>query len=210
MRHVLILGAAGQIAQWVVRLLADRNDVHMTLLVRDARKLRLVPRHARVVEGDVIDAQALASAMQGQDIVVASLAGPVDEQAARYVAAMQAAGVSRLVAINSLGIYDEVPGAFGEWNRREIGAYLPPYRKAADIIEASSLNYTIIRAAWLQDEDEIDYATTAKGELFGGTEVSRKSVAAAVVAIIEDPSRWSRANIGLHKPGTLGPKPSFM
>ncbi len=210
MKNVLILGAAGQIAQWAVRLLANRDDVQMTLFVRDAKKLSDLPRNARVIEGDAMDADALATAVQGQDVVYANLAGDVDEQADRYVAAMEVAGVKRLVAINSLGIYDEVPGAFGEWNRKEIGAYLPPYRRAADIIEASSLDYTVIRAAWLQDEDEIDYATTAKGEPFEGTEVSRKSVAAAVVAIVEDPSRWSRANIGLHKPGTAGSKPSFM
>jgi len=210
MKNVLILGAAGQIAQWAVRLLANRDDVQMTLFVRDSKKLKRVPRNARVIEGDVMDADALATAIQNQDVVYANLAGDVDEQADRYVAAMEAAEVKRLVAINSLGIYDEVPGAFGEWNRKEIGAYLPPYRRAADTIEASSLDYTVIRAAWLQDEDEIDYATTARGEPFEGTEVSRKSVAAAVVAIVEEPSRWSRANIGLHKPGTAGSKPAFM
>lgn len=210
MKNVLILGAAGQIAQWAVRLLANRDDVQMTLFVRDATKLSDVPRNARVVEGDVMAADVLSAAMQGQDVVYANLAGDVDQQAARYVAAMEAAGVKRLVAINSLGIYDEVPGAFGEWNRKEIGAYLPPYRRAADIIEASSLDYTVIRAAWLQDEDEIDYATTAKSEPFEGTEISRKSVAAAVVAIVEDPSRWSKANIGLHKPDTNGSKPGFV
>ena len=210
MKNVLILGAAGQIAQWVVRLLANREDVQMTLFVRDANKLSDVPHNARVIEGDVMDADVLSVAMQGQDLVYANLAGDVDKQADRYVAAMEAAGVKRLVAINSLGIYEEVPGAFGEWNRKEIGAYLSPYRRAADTIEASSLDYTVIRAAWLQDEDEIDYATTAKSEPFEGTEVSRKSVAAAVMAIVEDPSRWSRANIGLHKPGTAGSKPAFI
>lgn len=210
MKNVLILGAAGQIAQLAVRLLATRDDVQMTLFVRDSKKLGEVPPNARVIESDVMDADVLASALQGQDVVYANLAGDVDVQAHRYVAAMQAAGVKRLVAINSLGIYDEVPGAFGEWNRKEIGAYLPPYRRAADIIEASSLDYTVIRAAWLQDEDEIDYATTAKGEPFEGTEVSRKSVAAAVVAIVENSSRWSKANIGLHKPGSAGSKPAFM
>ncbi len=58
--------------------------------------------------------------------------------------------------------------------------------------------------------DSTDYATTAKSDPFEGTEISRKSVAAAVVAIVEDPSRWSKANIGLHKPGTAGSKPAFM
>ena len=72
--------------------------------------------------------------------------------------------MKRLLFVASLGIYDEVPGKFGEWNRHEIGAYLPPFRRAADAIEASGLDYTILRPAWLTDEDEVDYETTERNE----------------------------------------------
>ncbi|MBP5988786.1 MAG: SDR family oxidoreductase [Piscinibacter sp.] len=210
MTNLLILGAAGQIAQWAVRLLAQRDDVRLTLFVRDAAKLGGIPPNAVVVEGDATDLQALQAAMHGQDMVYANLFGEMDVHAANIVAAMESTGVKRVVFVSSLGIYDEVPGAFGEWNRREIGSYLPPYRRAADILEASGLDYTVLRPAWLQDQDEINYATTSKGAPFQGTEVSRKSVAAVVVAIVDDPQRWSRANIGIHKPGTDGDKPAFI
>lgn len=93
---------------------------------------------------------------------------------------------------------------------RQIGAYLPPFRRAADVIEASNLDYTILRPAWLSDEDEVDYETTGRNDLFKGTEVSRKSVAALVLEIIETPAFASRANLGVNKPGTDGEKPSFM
>lgn len=53
-------------------------------------------------------------------------------------------------------------------------------------------------------------AFTARNEPFQGTEVSRKSVAALVVKIIDEPDRFSRQNLGVHKPGTDGDKPSFM
>jgi hypothetical protein len=56
------------------------------------------------------------------------------------VEATDKARVKRLIFVASLGIYDEVPGKFGEWNRRQIGAYLPPFRKAAYAIEASGLD----------------------------------------------------------------------
>lgn len=211
MRNILILGASGQITRWAIRLLANRDDVFMTLFLRRATNLQIaVPGNARVVEGDVFDIEKLRSAVQGQDIVYANLSGEVDQQAARIVEAMESAGVRRLVFVNSLGIYDEVPGRFGEWNRKEIGTYLPPYRRAAGIIESSGLDYTILRAAWLQDEDEVHYEITSKEDPFHGTEVSRKSVAAVVVAIIEQPDRWSHANIGVNKPGSDGDKPGFM
>lgn len=211
MTKVLILGASGQIARWAVQMFGEHPDVEQTLLVRDAQKLKGdVPANARVVVGDVLDAELLATSMQGQDVVYANLAGDVDTQTEHILQAMKKTGVKRLIFVNSLGIYDEVPGQFGEWNRREIGSYLPPYRRSADLIEASDTNYTILRAAWLQDEDEVSYETTSRSQPFKGTEVSRKSVAALAVDAALHPQKWARANVGVSKPGTEGDKPSFV
>ena len=66
-----------------------------------------------------------------------------------------------------------------------------------------------MRPAWLTDADEISYEITRKGEPFKGTEVSRKSVAALVTSIATSPGQWSRANLGVNKPGTDGDKPGF-
>ena len=211
MTKVLILGATGQIARWAVQMLGEHSDVEQTLLVRAPKKLRGdEPANAKVVIGEVLDKKLLATTMQGQDVVYANLAGDVDTQTEHILAAMQKAGVKRLIFVNSLGIYDEVPGQFGEWNRREIGSYLPPYRRSADLIEASDADYTILRAAWLQDEDDVSYETTGRNEPFKGTEVSRKSVAALAVDTILHPDQLVRANVGVNKPGSEGDKPSFM
>ena len=149
MRNMLILGASGQIAQWVVKGLAGQGDIRQTLLLRDPKKLSgREPANARVVIGSVLDKPLLKEAMAGQDTVYANLSGDnLDKQAQAVIAAMQAAGVKRLVFVLSLGIYDEVPGKFGEWNRGIIGEELKPYRWAADAIEASGLDYTILRPA---------------------------------------------------------------
>jgi uncharacterized protein YbjT (DUF2867 family) len=210
MTKVLVLGAGGQIARWAVPMLADQ-DAELTLLVRDAGKLADPPPAARVVEGDVLDPEQLDPAVRGQDVVYANLAGgDLDVQAARIVESMTAAGVQRLIFISALGIYDEVPGAFGEWNRAQAGSLLGPYRAAADTVEASRLDYTILRPAWLTNADEVCYEVTRKGEPFKGTEVSRKSVAALVTDIATSPGLWSRANLGVNKPGTDGDRPSFI
>jgi uncharacterized protein YbjT (DUF2867 family) len=211
MSKVLILGASGQIARWVIRMLADAKDLELTLFLRHKRKLQgAVPSNAHVIVGNVLDDKKLTAAMTGQKIVYANLTGEdIDQQAEHVIAAMQAARVKRLIFITSLGIYDEVPGKFGAWNQRQIGAYLPPFRRAADAIEASGLDYTVLRPAWLQDEDEVAYETTEKGEMFKGTEVSRKSVADLIVKIIRSPTLHSKRNLGVDKPGTDGNKPSF-
>jgi uncharacterized protein YbjT (DUF2867 family) len=211
MTKVLVLGAGGQIARWAIDMLAKRKDIALTLMLRDASKLhRPAATNAHVIEGDVLDSKLLDDAMAGQDVVYANLAGDVDVQAGNIVRSMKTSGVERLIFITALGIYDEVPEKFGKWNQKEIGQYLGPYRKAADLIEASGLSYTILRPAWLTDADEVDYETTERNEPFRGTEVSRKSVAALVVELIGSPTSSARRNLGVNKPNTDGDKPSFM
>lgn len=209
-RNVLILGASGQIARHVIDLLRDQDKIRLTLFVRNTRKLHRKPAAARVIEADVLDQVALAGAVAGQDLVYANLTGDdIDEQARAVITAMSGAGVKRLIFVTSLGIYDELPGKFQTWNKAMIGEELKPFRRAADAIEASGLDYTILRPAWLTDEDEVDYETTAKGETFNGTEVSRRSVADLIAKTLITPTLHMRANLGVNKPNTDGDKPSF-
>lgn len=126
MIKVAVLGAGGQIARHAVEMFADETDIEQTLFLRDAGRLAAVPNNARVLEGDVLDRERLADAIHGQDVVYANLAGDVDIQAERIVATMGAQGVQQLIFVTALGIYDEVPGAFGEWNRSQIGTMLKP------------------------------------------------------------------------------------
>jgi uncharacterized protein YbjT (DUF2867 family) len=113
--------------------------------------------------------------------------------AGAIVEAMNATGVRRLIFISSMGIYDEVPG-------EKSGSILDPYRKSAALIEASDLDYTILRPAWFTDANEIDYRTTQKGEPFRGSVVSRKSVAALVVKLAQSPHLEVRRSLGVSKP----------
>lgn len=210
-RKALILGAGGQIARWVIEMLGNGRSIELTLFLRHPNKLKDAPENARILRGDVLNAAQLSQAVSGQHIVYANLSGDdIDKQAKSIVDAMSAAGVERLIFVASLGIYDEVPGKFGAWNRRQIAAYLPPFRRAADIIEASGLDYTILRPAWLTDKDEIAYETTTRHEPFKGTEVSRKSVAALIAKVIASPTLDARANLGVNKPHTDGEKPAFL
>lgn len=207
MTNVLVLGASGRIARFAIPMLAEQGDT-LTLFARSASKVD-APDGARVLEGDVLDADALRAALEGQDVVYANLGGEISAQAETLVAQMDAADVKRLIFIVSLGIYDELPEPFQTWNSQMIGEALQDYRRAADIIEASDLDCTIIRPAWLTDHDETDYELTQRDEQFRGTEVSRQAVAAFVASVVADPATHSRANVGIAKPGTDGDKPAW-
>jgi uncharacterized protein YbjT (DUF2867 family) len=193
--NVLILGANGQVARLAIDLFLKETDAQLTLYLRNSSRLRNIDSNrARVIEGDVLDVEKLKEAMIGQDVAYANLAGNLEQMAKNIVEAMDATGVKRLIWISSMGIYDEVPG-------EKYGNILDPYRKSAEIIEASDLDYTILRPAWFTNKDEIDYETTQKGEPFKGSVVSRKSVAELVVKLAESPELEVRRSLGVNYGG---------
>jgi uncharacterized protein YbjT (DUF2867 family) len=192
--NVLILGANGSIARIAIDLFLKETDAQLTLYLRNPDRLgNIDSNRVRVIEGDVLDMEKLKEAMVGQDVVYANLAGNLEQMAKNIVEAMDATGVKRLIFISSMGIYDEVPG-------EKYGSILDPYRKAAEIIEASNLDFTILRPAWFTNKDEIDYETTQKGEPFKGSVVSRKSVAHLVVKLAVSPELEVRRSLGVNKP----------
>lgn len=212
MARITIIGASGQVATQAIDLFLNDTDDALTLVARHTQNLQDLPSNrVKVIEADATDEGAMKQAVKGADeVFVASAGENLGQQAETIIDAMKAENVSRLVFVTTLGIYDEVPGKFGEWNNKMIGPYLPPYQAAAKAIESSGLDYTILRPAWLTNKDEIDFETTQKGEPFKGTEVSRRSVADVAVQIAQDPSKYSKESIGVNKPGTDGDKPAWM
>lgn len=212
MTKIAILGAAGQIAQLVEPMLLKKTDVDMVLYLRHPNKLHQVDEsREEIIKGDASNFNELKAALAGVDLVYANLAGSnIEDQAETVVKAMDANGIKRLIWVSSLGIYDEVSGKFGEWNKNILGSYLTTYRTAADKITESDLDYTIIRPAWLTNKDEVNYERTVGAQTsFKGTEVSRLSVADYIVNIIKNPEEDFKSNVGLDKPGTDGDKPAW-
>ena len=82
-------------------------------------------------------------------------------------------------------------------------------RRAAKIIEESTVNYTILRTAYMTNNPEIDYELTEKGEPYKGTIISRASIADLIVRISKDTSLHNYASLGISKPGTDGDRPMY-
>ncbi|MDK8640769.1 SDR family oxidoreductase [Niallia taxi] len=211
MKKVLILGENGQIARLVSEMLLKEENVQVTHYLRNSRRLEISDSsREQIVEGNVLDVKMLTKAMKDQDVVYSNIGSPnIANKTKSIVEAMEAAGVNRGIFISALGIYDEVPGKFGEWNKKMCGSSLPDFRRAANIIESSSLGYTILRGAWFTNKNEVDYELTQKNELFKGTEISRKSLASLVVKLTLSPELEVRRSIGVSKPNTEGDKPAF-
>ena len=154
MTTIAVLGANGRIARIAEDMLLAHDDIELTLFIHTEDELgadiKDNPR-VTVVKGDAKNPDDVLNAINGADEVYANLAATQDSSAdiipmaKAVVDMMDKAGIKRLVWISSLGIYNEVPGEFGAWNANILGDYLVNYRKAVDVIEASDLDYTIIR-----------------------------------------------------------------
>ncbi len=192
MKKVIILGAVGNIAKQVIDILVKKDEISLTLFLRNASRLKGKDiSTCRIVEGDVMDFKKLKEAVAGHDMVYVNLAGDLESMAKNIVKAMQETGTKKIVFISSIGIYDE-----------PIKSVLIPYRKAADVIESSGLEYTILRPTWFTSVNEVDYETTRKGESEKGSVISQKSLATLISKIIESPEKYAGENLGVNKPNS--------
>ncbi|PWG00391.1 NAD(P)H-binding protein [Levilactobacillus bambusae] len=208
--NLLILGANGQIAQIIEhRILTEDQfkDVNLTLFLRDRSRLSQLDNNPRVtlIEGDLKDAAVVQSAMANQQMVLLATVDtdPKNTLTKNVITGMQQAKVDRLLAASSIGIYGEEPNPqFHSWNQTTLSGALKPMRQAAELIENSGLTYTIMRFAWLNDRDQIQYQVTKRGEKFAGGSGSRQSMADAALKIIADPALGADDVIGIADPET--------
>lgn len=212
--RILILGAAGQIARMLTNELRKKTDYTMVLYARNAHQRLIAKEDSRefIFEGDFKNKNRLIKAMEDVDLVYINDMG--DEKSTQtIVEAMHASKVRRVIAASVLGIYDEVPGAFGEWNKSMIGgtSRMLSQIKSARILEDSNLNYTLLRLTWLYNQaGNTNYMITEKGQPFIGAQVTREAVVQLVFDIIEEKSdKYLQASLGVSEPDTDWAKPSF-
>lgn len=203
---IVILGAAGQISRMLTDNLRRETDHEIVLFARNAERRLEIEDSGRetLIDGDFNDTQALEAAISGADIVY--LNEMADETGTEnIIRVMENSGVKRLVAASVLDIYGDVAGEFGRWNDQMIGdlPVMQVYKEKAESVEASDLDYTLLRLTWLYNEPGNEaYSTTDKGEPFVGAQVTRNAVARMVIDIIEDPSKYSRESPGVYEPGS--------
>ena len=197
-KRILIIGATGSIGSKLRNTLLSKTDYILTLFSTSANRIKINPQREVAIKGDVNNKNDLTKAIQNQDVVFAALSGSLGTMAKNIVQVMEQSPTRRLIFISSMGIYNEIPRSIGGGNLKE-NSMLRPYREAADVIEASSLDYTIIRPGWF-DEGSDNYEITRKGEQFKGHDVSRQAIANLVLKLIQENGFGVRESLGINRP----------
>lgn len=157
MKNVLIIGATGFIGAEVRRLLLEESDHQITLFARHADRINnLNDKREQIIVGDILKKEELAKAIKGQDVVVWAAAGAVDRLTQPVIKAMTEHKINRLIHMNAMGIYNEVPASVGLQYNLDNWPAIRASRRGADMVKESPLNYTIIRGAWFDDSGD-DY-----------------------------------------------------
>ena len=198
---VAIIGATGSIGRTVTGYLLNHSEGELVLISRNASSLALDDSRREVaVDLDAADAEILAGALAGVDAVFVAVSGALVQIAHSVTVAMGKVGIRRLIFISSMGIYDEIPVKIGADGNLARNPMLRSYRDAADIVEASGLDTTVIRPGWFDDgSDDSDYQVTSRDEPFGGHDVSRVSIANLVFHLLYKPNFGIGESLGINR-----------
>jgi len=202
--HLALYGATGKSGSRILsELLTRRHQV--TAIVRDPA--RLSPRPGlTVVEGDVVSTEAIASKIAGTEVVVSAYAPPQDDTdqllpvTERFIAAVQQAGVARLIVVGGAASLEVAPGVTLLASGHLPAQWLPiatSHAKALDLLKQSPINWTYFSpAAFFEPGARTGKFRIGKDELIANEQhesrISMEDYAIALVDELESP-RHERA-----------------
>jgi putative NADH-flavin reductase len=167
---------------------AMRRGHQVTAFARRPDALAEVTGLATVVEGDARDPADAAKAVAGQDAVIMTVSARDESGASTAIAravveSMAAEGVRRLVATSAYGMVATRPYVLAAVVRRAFHSVFADQADADQVIEASGLDWTILRATRLTSRPAPTGPARLSDELFtkGPYSLTRRAYAAALV-----------------------------
>lgn len=197
---ITVFGATGGTGLEVVRQAAAAG-YEVTAVVRDPARLAPVPGLA-VVRADVMDPASIAPALAGADAVVSALGNREIRRPstvcsggiASIIEAMKGAGVHRLAVVSASGmVTDDVDEFLTRYVAKPILQRVLAYnfadlRRMEEIVQASALDWTIVRPSRLLDGPRGEYRVQIGRNLPRGYSTRRADVADYILRSLDDRS----------------------
>lgn len=198
MKNILLLGATGTAGSALTKKLLTDTDCHLTLFARHAKDMYSDTERITVINGNANNIKELKAAVQGQDVIYCAISGDALPQIAEnIVSTMEESGVKRLIFMGAVGIYNEIPDEIDGKDNLDNEPAQIPNRKAVDIVEASNLNYTILRPGYLRNGNEDDFVLTVKGEAAKGYITPIPALVKFAMQLIMDDTLYLRESVSI-------------
>lgn len=200
--RLFILGATGGIGRELVDQALKRHH-RVTAFVRTPQKLGVPREGLMVIQGHVLDSEAIAAALAGHDAVLSALGPPgpgrttiTSDGARAAVAAMIAEGVNRLLIVGVALLFEDA-GIFASVLRGTLLRNVArDSAKMERIVKANPLDWTIVRPPRLTNGPRTEHYGVADDHLppgAGGTAtLSRADVAHFMLDEVEQSAHVRR------------------
>ncbi len=191
--NILIFGATGPSGLEIVKQALEAG-YQVTAFVRDPSKVTTLPAGVRTAVGDVLDASSVAAAVLGHDVVISTLGNgnqlknpPCAAGIRNIIAAMEANGVTRLIALSAYGTADSRHGFYGWVLNTLMKEKQRDKEEMERSIASSSLDWTIVRPPVLTMGPRTGRVRGALGIVLRGyPKISRADQAAWMLAEIDE------------------------
>jgi putative NADH-flavin reductase len=189
--RITVFGATGRMGHLLVRQALDAGHA-VTAYARNPERLHIDHPNLSVLAGQLDNDEAVLAAVQGADAVVEGV-GAVSDGTRRIIAAMDTSGAQRLVAVSTCSVPDphDLPDAKFKALVQVVKTVAPAsyreVRRAAEIVRASGLDWTLVRVAKLNDKNA---AGQVKAGYYGhgvvGLSITRADMAAFLLGQVAD------------------------
>lgn len=192
--NIAVLGATGKFGRMFISKLLSIPDYQITAISKSAGNIYENSHRVTAKSMDATIQKDLKKTLENQDIVFCAVSGPDQVAIARNLVELK---VKRLIFMSFVGIYNELPQGNGDEFNMDNESEQRIHRNAVDIIENSSLDYTILRLGYIVYQNEEDYVITKKGEPAKGYVSNAKSIEKITLDIIQNPKLYSCESISV-------------
>ena len=199
---LIVFGATGKTGQHVWQNALDQG-YDVTVFARSAHRIERTAG-LRVVQGDVMDTTAVTDAVAGSDAVIVALGSKnlrdrttLATGTRNVVDGMTRHGVERLVVLSAAGVgesWGQVPLLARVMFSTLLRNILADHTAQEAVVEASSIDWTIVRAAILHDGPAANNVTATNTGRMG--RIARADLAAFLVQQARD-GAYSRQAIAV-------------
>jgi uncharacterized protein len=179
--NILILGATGRVGGQIVTL-ALHEGHYVTVLVRTPEKIKILNENLTIIQGNVLNKDAIERAMHGIDVVISALntdgTTTLSESMPLIIDAMENEGIQRIITVGTAGILQSrtTPNTLryqSSESKRKSDRAAKEHHKLYDILKQSTLEWTIVCPTYLPDGESVGKYRVERNLLpQGGVEIS--------------------------------------